>query len=438
MKNSFVQWFGRLVVLALVSGFMGLFFLTERVSAIPSFARRYETACTTCHIVPPKLNAFGIAFKNNGYRIPVDDEKFIKQPDVPMGAPGWKKVWPEGVWPGAIPDRVPLSVAVEMVTDIAPDESVKVDFAFPEEFELLAGGTLGSRFSYLGELAFEFDGGETEVDFERGHFNIQLLENNPLMNLRLGRFETGATPFSRFSYRLTDEDFIVSNFRAVDGGFRFRGRQQGFELWGARNGPGGGGFQYSLGLVNGKASSNDDNSQKDFYAGASYKFGGFGVAGPATSLDTLKSTQNYIDNSVEVGVFGYVGRTGETSLEEVRFDRMGFKVNAYLDRLNLFGAYVRGRDLVLIAGPPRISTDAWFVEGDVVTWPWLVGIFRYDQAVGDPAFLHVKRVVPGVALMIRANVVLTAEAPIYLGDKNALSNGEVAKSGAVVRLSFFF
>ena len=435
---------GTLAKLVLVSGVVlstTVLFLPKRASAIPAFARRYHTSCTTCHILPPKLNAFGVAFKNNGYQIPGDDEKFIKQPDVELGAPGWKKVWPKGVWPGAIADRVPLSAAVEMVADVSPKEPVKVDFAFPEEFELLAGGTLSPRFSYLGELAFEFDNGETEVDFERGHFNMRLTDS-PLLNLRLGRFETGATPFSRFSHRLTDQEFIVSDFQAVPGGFRFRQRQQGFELWGAKNGPGGGGVQYSLGLVNGSGSSNDNNSQKDFYGSASYKFRGFGVTGPAKALDTLKATENYIDNSVEVGVFTYVGRTGATPAEEVRFNRVGFKINASFNRLNLFGAYVRGSDLALedpeTGLKRRVNSNAWFLQGDVVVLPWIVGTVRYDQAVGDGSFLHLKRVVPGVSMMLRANVILSAEAPVYFGDENSLLNGDVKHNGAAFRLAFFF
>ncbi len=426
-------------LLGVILGFLGPLFLAPHASAIPAFARRYETSCTTCHVVPPKLNSFGVAFKNNGYRIPGDDEKFIKQPDVPLGAEGWKKVWPKGVWPGAIWDRVPLSAAIEMATTVTPKEPVKVDFAFPAEFELLTGGTLGSSFSYLGELAFEFADGETEVDFERGHLNIQPF-NTHLVNIRLGRMEIGAAPFSRFSHKLTDVDFIVSDFRAVSGGFRFRARQQGFELWGAQNGPSGGGFQYSLGLVNGSGSSSDNNSQKDLYGSASYKFGGYGVTGPAKSMDTLKATENYIDNSVEVGVIGYMGRTGATPAKEVRFNRVGFKVNAYIDRLNLFGAYIRGSDLVLARGPgkPHVKTDVWFIQGDTVLLPWLVGTLRYDQGLGQRDFLHVKRVVPGVSMMLRANVVLSAEAPLYVGDKNGLLNGDVAHSGATFRLAFFF
>ncbi len=39
-------------------------------SAIPIFAQRYHLTCETCHSVLPELNAFGNAFRNNGYRIP--------------------------------------------------------------------------------------------------------------------------------------------------------------------------------------------------------------------------------------------------------------------------------------------------------------------------------------------------------------------------------
>jgi len=403
--------------------------------AIPAFARRYGTSCTTCHVMPPKLNAFGVAFKNLGYRMPVDDERFIKQPDVPMGAPAWKKVWPKGVWPGAISDRVPLSVAVEMVADVNPSDPVKLNFAFPEEIELLGGGTLGDRLSFFTNLAFEF-GDAVEIDLERGHFNMQLTENH-LANLRLGRMETGATPFSRFSYRLTDADFIVSDFRSVDGGFRFRARQQGLELWGARTGPTGGGVQYSLGIVNGTGTSPDDNSDKDVYGSASYKFGGYGVAGPAANVDALTSSDNFIDNSVEIGGFVYKGWAGPADEGKDSFNRVGFKVNAYFDRLNLFGAYVRSRDTLPVGTPVR--SNAWFIEGDVVTLPWIVGIVRYDQAEGDAAFLHVKRVVPAVSMMIRANVILGVEGKIHVGgEKNGLLNGDVEHNGGLVRFTFLY
>ena len=86
----------------------------------------------------------------------------------------------------------------------------------------------------------------------------------------------------------------------------------------------------------------------------------------------------------------------------------------------------------------RLSRASRFVQGDTVVLPWVAGIVRYEQAFGDPGFLHVKRVIPGAVMMLRANVVLIAEAPIYLGDKNGLLNGDVEHSGGVFRLNFFF
>lgn len=73
--------------------------LTDTGWALLIFARRFETSCMTCHVVIPKLNAFGIAFRNNGYKIPLNDEKLIKVPDVALGAPAWKQLWPRAVWP---------------------------------------------------------------------------------------------------------------------------------------------------------------------------------------------------------------------------------------------------------------------------------------------------------------------------------------------------
>ena len=43
-------------------------------SAIPAFSRKYGTSCTTCHSDFPKLNDFGKAFKDAGFKFPKDDE----------------------------------------------------------------------------------------------------------------------------------------------------------------------------------------------------------------------------------------------------------------------------------------------------------------------------------------------------------------------------
>src|SRR5579872_5395595 len=99
------------VVAAAIVAVLGV---CARAEAVPAFARKYQTSCQTCHIVFPKLNAFGEAFRLRGYRMPGETEEMIKQPGVAMGAPAYKRLWPEAVWPGDIPSYVPLAVNVKM------------------------------------------------------------------------------------------------------------------------------------------------------------------------------------------------------------------------------------------------------------------------------------------------------------------------------------
>ena len=61
--------------------------LGKPIYAIPAFSRQYGTSCSTCHVDFPKLNDFGKAFKDAGFKFPKDDETFIKIPPVMLGSP---------------------------------------------------------------------------------------------------------------------------------------------------------------------------------------------------------------------------------------------------------------------------------------------------------------------------------------------------------------
>src|SRR3989442_12540419 len=78
--------------------------------AIPAFSRQYGTSCSTCHLDFPKLNDFGKAFKDAGFKFPKDDETFIKAPPVLLGAPAQKDLWPHTIWPGTIPGLPPIGL----------------------------------------------------------------------------------------------------------------------------------------------------------------------------------------------------------------------------------------------------------------------------------------------------------------------------------------
>ena len=86
--------------------------IASTAHAVPAFARKYQTSCQTCHIVFPKLNAFGEAFRLRGYRLPGETEEMVKQAPVSLGAPAYKKLWPQAVWPGEISSAVPLAGCV--------------------------------------------------------------------------------------------------------------------------------------------------------------------------------------------------------------------------------------------------------------------------------------------------------------------------------------
>ena len=159
---------------------VALLILPTRAEAIPAFARKYKTSCQTCHIVFPKLNAFGEAFRLNGYRMPNETEDMVKEIPVPLGAPAYKRLWPRAVWPGSISPAVPLAVNVlfadvntSSVNDAGGVDSVKNDFQFPQELNIFGAGTLGDHVSYFTETTFG-NNPDGSVDVELEHADIAM------------------------------------------------------------------------------------------------------------------------------------------------------------------------------------------------------------------------------------------------------------------------
>src|ERR1700730_19185901 len=97
----------------IVSVIVGLILLSAAptVKAIPAFARKYKTACSTCHNNWPELNDFGRAFKANGFRFPKDDDQFVKDPPLMLGAEAQKETFPYSIYPRELPN-IPLAFSV--------------------------------------------------------------------------------------------------------------------------------------------------------------------------------------------------------------------------------------------------------------------------------------------------------------------------------------
>jgi hypothetical protein len=430
--------------------------LAESASALPVFARRYATSCTTCHAIIPKLNPFGVAFRNNGYRIPAGEEQLVVPPDVSLGAPDWKKIWPKAVWPGAIPGMPPLAFRAAADAMIAPSQPLQVNFNFPSFLAMYFAGPAGDTVSYFGQVALA--GSPATVNIDRAYAQFRLSPerrgSNWLM-LKVGKIDNRAEPFSSTFRKTTAANFNVSDYRVIAEGFGLRDRNPGIEAWGAATGPDNrGGLEYAFGLMQGislgqvneyasgpgSAIAKTTFNSKDYYWNASYKFGGLGVVGSREEKEHPNGTHNYAEKSILLGTYGYRGKRPSDVMPGVDADEFritGAKVDAYYGNLNVYGAVAVGRDALKGSSAQTIHSSAFFVESDYMVFPWVMPLVRFEKTNFSDGRRNVKSLVPAVNFAIRANARVLVEGHFF----NHLNAGGTVRSGvnqAVVRLDFAF
>ncbi len=330
-------------VLALAIG--GVLLLAESASAIPVFARKYETSCQTCHVAYPKLNAFGEAFRLRGYRMPGETAEMIKEKPVSLGAPAWKRVWPKAVWPSDIPGSTPLALRVNLPTrwtsEVDEDghrEQVKGDFRFPGIVYAQTAGTFGEKFSFFSKVQIErsetaeLHGAavdrheEIEIDLEHAELHVNDIAGpEGALNLKVGRFEPEMVG-SSFSHMrtLTDRNYLnlfayapiaegggssvgSGGHHGGGDGIALPATVEGIEAYGVLKHR----LLWNLGIANGLGpgvGASDGNSLKDFYGRLTYKFGGMGLDGTVgDEVATPEAQEPWRDNSFKIGIFVYSG-----------------------------------------------------------------------------------------------------------------------------------
>ena len=413
------------------------------VEAIPAFARKYQTSCQTCHIVFPKLNSFGEAFRLNGYRMPRETEDMIKEPPVSLGSPAYKKLWPQAIWPGEISSAVPLAVNIKMAdvntSSLNEDGSVtkvRNDLQFPQELNIFGAGRLGDHVSYFSEVTFgQNPDGSVETELEHAHigFDSPFGPEN-LFHFRIGKFAPNVEDGFQEMWIMTDagiDSLFNYNPIGVNGGtslgadavspppIELPGLVQGIEGYGIINHR----LLYVAGIVNGIPGVDrfDGNNAKDVYARVDYKIGGMGLDGDTGGKPV--SEKNWRDNSFRIGALVYRGDGGginfadsagsENQIQDQHFLRTGVVASAYYGDLNVFGAYLHGSDTLQVIDPASgvpIATSnptfhAAFTEADYVFYPWLHGAFRYETLTpADRSVQSVRTAVVNVSALIRANV----------------------------------
>ncbi len=447
-----------------------LLLAAPRSEAIPAFARKYETSCQTCHTMFPKLNAFGTAFRLNGYRMPQETEEMVKDKPVSLGAPAYKKLWPNAIWPGAISSHVPLAVNVKFadvntssLNDDGTTSKVKNDFQFPQEVNLFAGGTLGDHVSYLGELTFGVNPDKSiSTDVEHAHISFDSpFGPENLFHLRIGKFTPNVADVFQEMFLTTDAGIdSVFNYNPIGlhGGtglgadgvtpnpISFPVLVQGIELYGVVAHR----LLYVAGVANGiPLSGQFGNNSKDYYGRLDYKIGGMGLDGDTGGKEI--PDKNWRDDSLRVGVFVYRGNApgvdfpftddagNKINVEDDHFTRTGFFASGYIRDLNVFGAYVHGKDTLrqfdgssgdfLTQIEP--SYDSWFVQADYVVYPWLLAAARYETVTpADKSVRSLRTGVFNVSGLIRANIKAMLE---YQRDLREAKNYSL---DAVLRFAF--
>jgi hypothetical protein len=442
------------MALIMVAAFMFLL-ITEESYGIPAFARKYKTSCTTCHVAIPKRNAFGEAFRRNGFVLPKGDAQLIKEEPVSLGAEGWKEMFPEAVWPGVIPPNLPIAVYVHnrLTYDPLKPNGQKIGFDMPHELELLFGGAFGNDVGLFGEWIF-FEGGQNAVGMQRFFFQFNDIAGpKDALNIKVGRIEPGITSGYMNANRITLDRPITIDYKA-SGDWRPRDNQTGIEINGILRSR----FEYSAGVLNGEGKATPFKDRKDAFARVGYKIGGMGLDGTGADAE-LKETDNWEDDAVTLGLYTYQGHFAKSTSTTTRtidtigsggnptkfkikettttkqwdnnFNRFGVDLRAGYGRMELTGGVILGEDENPLGDAKKIKHTAYFGEIDYIFYPWLIGVFRVNRADSKLASDDRDKyweINPNITVLYRANIRFTVEGRFRIDEKRTVSGAEVDPS----------
>jgi len=430
---------------------------TGAAEAIPPFARRYGVTCQTCHVIIPKLNEFGEAFRLNGYQIAEDDEIYVRDEPLQLGAEPWRDLFPEAIWPGDIPGLPPLGLRfisdvqwTASAAGIDGNPDTRWSFIFPAEVELLTGGRLGDSIGFFGEIEWK-QNSAVEIEQAYLHFDVA----GPV-NLRIGLMDPQLLLQHDDTTRVGKQhplwgsgrlsDWQVDGFGSSPNTFRLRDPQAGIEL----NTLIGRRFMLGAGLVNGSGNRRfDADNGKDVYVKAKLKILGrdFHGTGPEPQHARGKPMANY---SVLLEGFGYWGSLRVDGTTD-RFRYVGGGARLLVRDLDLSVGLVRGRHDNPWFTSPQTGTDglSWYARADYTFYPWLLGRVLYEQlewdepagggvGTGYEGSLDQERIVFGPVASVRANLRVLLEAELYTRHRAAEVNGLAQPSNVWVRIDYVF
>jgi hypothetical protein len=436
-----------------------LFGEIKQAHALPSFSRKYQTSCLTCHTIYPMLNSFGEAFRRDGYRFPSVkgslDSDAIRGSEIALGQEEYIKLFPESVWPAKIMDAVPLAIMVNgAVTANLPDSDAKAAAGnvftwggVVGEAHIFAGGAFNDNLTYFAQLTLSNDEG---VDLETGY----LLWNDifgprHMFNLWIGRLMAPQlTSFALHSSYLADSmmpEISVAGLYNPTGGWAVgQPHADGIEL----NGIIAHRLGYSVGwLASTQADGLNTIDAEDVYAHLGVKTGGVALDGEGKyGPNPYDPKRPWAERSITLDLFAYhgmnmldngTGTAADPAAPVGQKDSVGVlggAIRAQFESAILTsglqfehhdapyqgtGATTDPNSGTITPGAPVLSHgDAWvqYNELDYVIFPWLVPGVRTEfttmsvDANNDNCGMATDcratlfRLMPGVATLIRPNI----------------------------------
>jgi hypothetical protein len=428
------------VVLVIVMG-------PEVAQAIPTFARRYETSCQTCHVAYPKLTPFGEAFRRNGYRFPGGGDALAeKQPPVSLGAEAQRDRFPAVVLPGELPGAVPLSLAFDAQlalgrafeghgvalgatpaalgtptdtpadTPTGPtenthehlssaltaghDDALALELGGLARLRLLSGGTLGERAAFFASVAF---GGHAPVELERASVVLTPLEPASLQ-IEVGAIEPELHGIS-LHRNLLGHQLRLTTLRVADNAFAPEPSVLALQVSGVVFG--------RLGLTAAAVRNPAPVTglEPDASARVEYKLGGMRLDGEAAAAESAP----WRERSVLLGLSGYRGRADIGGVREDTFWRAGADAHVTFDDLSVSVVAARQQHEHPATGDAEGRTlDLLYSEVTYVVLPWLLPTARFEwarlEAPDDPAPSQIGLV--ALTALVRPNLLLRVEGAV--------------------------
>ncbi len=333
--------------------------------AIPAFARKYGLPCSACHTVWPELNAFGQAFKDNGYQLGNDRDSPIWQ--APAYFPLALRTTPQ----------LRLESTTHQITDAAPapDGKTITQAGFDlSGIDFLLLGTLYKNITFGLVPTLDADG---TTGVEAAFVRFDNLGNSPWANVKVGKFELDNL-FSekRFTWLSANGGFLYAyHYLPVGSGnnFGFGDNQIGAEFSGHSINSY---TRYSVALLT------TDDGEPGLPGGKSLD--AMFTASRAFAMGSGLGPQR-------IGVFGYLGHrpttfelSGGTPIpgtgsDNKSFVRLGATAQLWMGNLELIPLFAHASDdAALGSGTAKPTWNSALLEAHYVATPRLLVQARYE------------------------------------------------------------